>query len=325
MDPLHKIAVSSMSIGEFEELTPLLGGRASVVVGSVATPADVARTTADADGVIVALQPMTAAHIAAFGDRVRVIGRAGVGLDTVDLDAAAERGVAVIHEPGFATAEVADHAAALLLTIARQVVAADRAVRKGWVTSLELGRVVELATSTLGVVGTGRIGSALIERMRPFVSRIVVFDPFASEVPAGVEVAADLHALLGVSDLVSLHVPLSPENRHLIGAGELAAMKPDAMLVNVSRGGLVDEAALAAALTSGQLAAAGIDVFSSEPLPDASPLRQAPNIVLTPHIAGYSEGAFERLARWVIEDLLAHFGGDTPVHGRYAVPPRSNG
>jgi D-3-phosphoglycerate dehydrogenase len=320
--PPHTIAVSSSSIGEKRELEQLAQGRASIVVGSVATPADVARLTEGADAIIVALQPLTGAHIDAFGERCDVIGRAGVGLDTIDLEAAAARPATVIHEPGYSTGEVADHAAALLLALCRRVVASDRAMeRAGWAGVDAIGHFPDLRASTLGVVGAGRIGSALIERMRPFVARIVAFDPFAAALPDGVERAESLEALLRTSSLVSLHAPLLPDTRHLIGRAELELLPPGAMLVNVSRGGLVDEEALAEALASGRLGGVGLDAFAIEPLPADSPLRRVPNAVLTPHVAGHSAASAERLTAWMLADVLAHLDDEELPHGRYAVAP----
>lgn len=318
-----QIAVSVDSIGDEEELREIAGDRAEVRVVDLSTPAAVAAATAAADAVIVALQPMSADRIAAFGDGVAVIGRAGVGLDTVDLDAAAARGVTVVHEPGYSTGEVADHAAALLLACTRQVAAGDRAIRAdGWVLATALGRMPDLGAATLGIVGLGRIGSALAARMRPFVRRIVAFDPApAAAAPDGVELLDSLEQVLGASDLVSLHLPLLPETRGFFGAERFAQMRPGAVLVNVARGALVDEAALIAALESGALAGAGLDAFATEPLPAGSRLRELPNVVLTPHLGGHSEGAADRLAHWMLADVIAHLEGRELPHGRYAAGP----
>lgn len=319
------IAVSVLSLGEESELQELVGDRATVRVVDVSTPEHVRECTGSVHAVVVALQKMSADHIAAFGPSVRVIGRAGVGLDTVDLEAARAGGVSVVHEPAYATDEVADQAAALILACARGVVAADRTIRDdGWVTNTDLGRVLDLRASTLGVVGAGRIGRALIERMIPFVGEVVVFDPEQPVTPAETRRADDLETLLRASDVLSIHAPLTPETRGLVGAAELALLPPGAVVVNVSRGGIVDEAALADALLSGQLSSAGLDVFEVEPLPADSPLRGLDNVVLTPHIAGYSEGAGPRLTKWMLDDVLRHLEGRELAHGRYAVDARNS-
>ncbi len=294
-------------------------------VVDVSTPAAVREATADADAVVVALQRMSADHIAAFGPAVSVIGRAGVGLDTVDLEVARTAGVSVVHEPAYATDEVADQAAALILACARRVVVADRTIRNdGWITNTGVGRVLDLQAATLGVVGAGRIGRALIERMLPFMGEVVVFDPEQSELPGGTRRAADLAELLRASDVLSIHTPLTVETRGLIGAAELALLPAGAIVVNVSRGGIVDEVALAEALRSGALSSAGLDVFAVEPLPADSPLRGLDNLVLSPHIAGYSEGAAPRLTAWMLEDVLRHLEGRELAHGRYAVDARTS-
>lgn len=317
-----QIAVSVDSIGEEGALQELAGERAEIRVVDLSTPAAVAAATREADAVIVALQPMSADRIAAFGERVEVIGRAGVGLDTVDLVAAAAARVTVVHEPGYSTGEVADHAAALLLACTRQVAAGDRAMRAdGWINALRLGRMPDLGAATLGVLGTGRIGSALIARMRPFVRRIVAFDPAPASVPEGVELLASTEDVLEQADLVSLHLPLTDATRGLIGAAQLARMRPGAVLVNVARGALVDEPALVEALRSGHLAGAGLDAFATEPLQPGSPLLELPTAVLTPHLGGHSEGAADRLARWMLDDVIAHLERRELPHGRYAAGP----
>jgi D-3-phosphoglycerate dehydrogenase len=324
MTPRFELAVSALSLGEEADLQEIVGDRATVRVVDVSTPDRVREATARAYAVIVALQRMSAEHIAAFGPFVGVIGRAGVGLDTVDLDAARTAGISVVHEPAYATDEVADQAAALILACTRRVVAADRVVREhGWVTSTGLGRILDLRASTLGVVGAGRIGRALVERMLPFFGEVVVFDPEQVDLPAHAHRADDLSSLLRRSDVLSIHIPLTPETRGLIGAGELALLRRGAVVVNVSRGGIVDEPALAEALRSGQLSSAGLDVFEAEPLPGDSPLRGLDGLVLTPHVAGYSEGAGPRLAEWMLEDVLRHLEGRELAHGRYALDARA--
>jgi D-3-phosphoglycerate dehydrogenase len=324
MMPRFELAVSALSLGDEVDLQEIVGDRATVRVVDVSTPDRVRAATTRAHAVIVALQRMSAEHIAAFGSSVGVIGRAGVGLDTVDLGAARAAGISVVHEPAYATDEVADQAAALILACARRVVAADRAIREqGWVTNTRLGRILDLRASTLGVVGAGRIGRALVERMLPFFGDVVVFDPELVEVPARTRRAADLATLLREADVLSIHTPLTPDTRGLIGAAKLALLPRGAVVVNVSRGGIVDEDALAEALCSGQVSSAGLDVFEAEPLPADSPLRGLDGVVLSPHVAGYSEGAGPRLTEWMLEDVLRHLEGRELAHGRYAVDART--
>jgi D-3-phosphoglycerate dehydrogenase / 2-oxoglutarate reductase len=318
--PRPVIAVSVASLGEEDVLQRLVGERAEIRIVDLSAPQLIAEATSDADAVVMALQPMTAANIAALGPNVRVIGRAGVGLDTVDLDAAAAAGIAVVHEPTYSTNEVAHHAAALILALVRQVVRADRLTRESaWCSALELSAMLDLQASTLGVVGLGRIGSTIARLVGPFFSRTVGFDP--QRTPAGmpVERLSSLDELLATSDVVTLHLPLNETTRNLIGSAELSAARRGILLVNVSRGGLIDEQALIAAIKTGQVAGAALDVFAQEPLPSESGLRSFNNVILTPHLAGTSEGASDRVAKWMLEDILAHLGQQPLPYGRHAV------
>lgn len=323
-DMLPTVAVSDLSIGEEADVRQLIGSRAQVRFGPMTTAAEVAELTRGADAVIVTLQSLSAERIAALDERIRVVGRAGVGLDTIDLDAAAERGVTVVHEPTGTTEEVATHAVALLHAAHRHVGEAASMIAGGWDLVTNLPRVTRLSEHTLGLVGFGAIGRMVARLMAPAVARVVAFDPgVPAEVfeAAGVERADSLDALLQASDLLSLHVPLLPSTRDLIGAEQLELLGPDGVLVNVSRGGLVDEAALAAALAAGTLRSAALDVFATEPLPADSPLRSAPRLLMTPHVAWYSDGASDRVAEWTVDDVFEVLAGREPRHGRIATRP----
>lgn len=229
---------------------------------------------------------------------LRVIGRYAVGYDNIDLDAATERGIVVTHYPAYCTAEVADHTAALILALNRRIVELDRKLHEGaWVTygtdtRAILGTPVPpLREMTLGIIGLGRIGTAVLERMRPFGLRLLVNDPYVPDevvTAAGAE-HVSFTELLAHSDIVTLHCPLTPETRCLIGVEALARMKPTAILVNTARGPIVDLDALYVALSEGRLAGAALDVVYPEPMPVDSPLYQLPNVIVTPHAAYYSE------------------------------------
>ena len=196
---------------------------------------------------------MSAEHIAALGEGVRVIGRAGIGLDTIDLEAARRRGIAVYHTPDYCVDEVADQTLASILMLQRRMADQQRVARApGWPDRASL-RIHALTVTTVGVVGGGRIGRAVLARLAPFGVRRLVHDPFATEVPAGVEASAKLEELLGAADIVTLHLPLLPETRGLISEARIRSMRPGSFLVNVSRGPLVDTRALAAALHDGHL------------------------------------------------------------------------
>jgi D-3-phosphoglycerate dehydrogenase / 2-oxoglutarate reductase len=296
-------------------------GRAVVRYAALDTPEDIARETAEADGIIITTHPMTAAHIAALGPRVRVIGRAGIGLDAIDLEAAEAAGVAVINFPDYATNEVATHAVAMLLALHRRLIEADRLARLPWGEQSWLSGMAPLETLTLGLVGLGRIGRAMAERMRPLVGAIQAYDPAAPPLPDGVERCDDLDALLESSDLVSLHLPLLPQTEKLFGAAQFARMRPDALLVNVSRGGLIDENALADALAAGQIGGAALDVFASEPLASDARILDAPNTVLSPHVAWFSTTSGPRVRRDTVEAMIVWIESATVPHGNLAARP----
>lgn len=228
---------------------------------------------------------------------LEVIGRAGVGLDNIDLEAATRRGIAILNAPAGNTTSTAEHAFALLLALARGIPDAAASMRAGnWERKSLKG--AQLAGKTLGVVGAGRIGTEVVRRARAFGMDVLVSDPYLSATRArelGVE-SVPLERLLEASDYVTLHVPLVDETRHLIGAAELARMKPAAGLINAARGGIVDEAALVAALRAGDIAAAALDVFETEPLPDDDPLRHCPNLIMTPHIGASTPEAQREVA-----------------------------
>jgi D-3-phosphoglycerate dehydrogenase len=304
--PTPTIAVAENAFGDDNLARAVEGGTAVLTPGPVGTPDEVAALTAGADAILVTLQPLRQEHIAALSDSVRIIARAGVGLDTIDVEAARARGIRVVYQPNYATNEVADHAASLALASWRRISSANDLVRsQGWATSQQIGPVHALQDATLGVLGSGRIGRALIERLRPFVSRVVAFDAYPDPTLAGVEWAASTNDLLDQADLLSLHLPLNDETRHVIDAAAIERMPDGAVLINVSRGGLVDEGALATALESGKLSAAGLDVFEHEPLGAESSLRSAPNLLVTPHVAWYSIESGARMTAWSIADAIS--------------------
>lgn len=224
--------------------------------------------------------------------------RYGVGLDNVDVDAAQELGIGVGNVPEYGHEEISNHAIALMLALYRKLFAFDGAVRAGGVDVPRPGSVRRLSQCTLGLVGFGRIGRRVARKAQAFGVTVVAFDPYASPEVAeamNVEMFTSLDAMLARTDCLSLHVPLTPETRHMIGARQLALMPAGSMVVNIGRGGLVDEDALVDALVSGHIAGAALDVTEIEPLPLSSPLLEAPNVILTPHVAWVSEPALEDL------------------------------
>ncbi len=245
---------------------------------------------ADADAVITQFAPIHAEVISEMR-RVKVIVRYGIGYDTVDVKAARERGIPVCNIPDYCIDEVADHTLAFILGVTRQVVPNTLYIRDGkWGLATPLDQLRTLRDQTVGIVGFGRIGREVAARLAPFKSRRLVFDAF---VPAdtirtaGCE-AVTLEELLSQSDIVTLHCPSTPQTKKLLNTDALARMKRGAVVVNLARGDLIDTAALIAALQSGHLAGAAIDVCDPEPIPTDSPLRSLPNVIVASHIASAS-------------------------------------
>jgi len=253
---------------------------------------------------------VTADVLAAGQPRLHIVGRAGVGLDNIDLQAAARFGVVVVHAPLAATISVAEHTLALMLALARRIPAADSALRRGEWSKGEV-EGAELFDKTLGLVGYGRIGRALGQRAGALGMHLLAFDPLLT--PQAIREAgatpATLPELLKESDYISLHLPLDPTTRGLIGTAELARVKPGARLVNTSRGGIVDESALLHALETGRLAGAALDVFESEP-PGLTPLITHPAIIVTPHLAAQPVEAQSRASADIAAEVLAALRGD---------------
>jgi D-3-phosphoglycerate dehydrogenase / 2-oxoglutarate reductase len=275
------------------------------------TPQEVAAQAGDADVLINQYVPITAPVLDAL-PRCRLVVRYGVGVDNVEVEAATARGVWVANVPDYGRDEVADHTLALALSVLRGVVVLDRSVHQGtW--DLEAAQPLRrLATLAWGVVGCGAIGTAVAGRAAGLGMRVLGYD--VDQVRSGPPIErVPLEALLEAADLVSLHAALTPGSRHLIGAAALARMRPSAWLVNTARGGLVDSAALLAALDAGELAGAALDVLEGEP-PDELGWRLArhPRVVATPHAAWYSEEAFHTLKTEVAREALRVLEGGRP-------------
>lgn len=282
----------------------LQGAGLAVEFANCRTAEDViaAATESAAVGLIVQYAPISGDVLRAL-PACRVVGRYGVGLDTIDLGTAASLGIRVVNVPDYCTDEVADHALGLILALTRGIVPLDRGVQRGiWDFRLG-GRIRRASTQRLGVIGLGRIGSALALRGRALGYDVVGTDPLGPR-GSGVPVV-DLQTLLQTSDVVSIHAPLDAATHHLIDERTLALMKPTAILVNTSRGGLVDADALAQALRNGRLGGAGLDVLEREPIAEHHPLIGMPNVVLTPHAAFYSEDSLVEMKRKVTERVLA--------------------
>ena len=262
------------------------------------------------DGIITGSHPYTRRVISA-ADKLKIISRTGAGFDTIDLEAATERGIIVTTTPDANSESVAELAMGLMLSVARCIPQGDRKIRRGdW--SPHIG--VELYQKTLGIVGLGKIGKRLAKRAHGFDMTILAYDLYQDEAFAaeyGVTYLP-LDELLARADFVSIHSPLSPETSGLIGEPELKLMKPTAYLVNTARGPIVDEAGLIKALGAGWIAGAGLDVFSQEP-PTNNPLLSIENVVLGPHVAASTEEALYRMGRGAAENVVNVFEGKQPL------------
>lgn len=246
--------------------------------------------------------------------RCRIIARYGIGVDNVDLAAATKAGILVTNVPDYCVDEVSDHALALLLALARNLVTADTAVKSGTWSVTAHANMHRLRGQTLGLVGFGKIAKALASKVETLGMKVLVYDPYVEAAliaEHGAE-AANLEKLLAEADAISIHVPLSSETGNLIGARELAHMKPTAFLINTSRGGIVDELALAVALKEDRLGGAALDVLTIEPPPPDHPLRQVPNIILTPHLAFYSRESVIELQTKAAEEVARALKGEPP-------------
>jgi D-3-phosphoglycerate dehydrogenase len=284
------------------------------------------------DAVMVQGRPFDPAAFAHMGLHGRCKGLVsfGHGFDHLDVDAATTHGVILANTASFGTEEVSNHALMLLLACARKLVLHDRLLRQGAWTRKHLAPMGHVAGQVLGLIGIGHIGRALARKARALDLRVIAYDPYVSSWDAkeyGVEMAPSVDEVCRQADYVSLHVPLGPATRHLIGRRQLELMKPTAYLINCARGGVVDEAALVEVLRAGRIAGAGLDVFEQEPLPPDSPLFPLDNVTLTNHYASYSEAAWERAETQLGEEAVRIATGMWPMSlvnpgVRHMVPPR---
>ncbi|MDT4915191.1 MAG: hypothetical protein QOC66_4319 [Pseudonocardiales bacterium] len=316
---MFEIAVAPGLLTRIEEVAHHLDGVARFREIAVETSEQLVDGTQDVDALVVTLHSLRSEHIAALGGRVKVVGRAGVGLDTIDLSAAAAHGIAVVNQPDYATAEVATHAVAMMLAVHRRLLAADRVARGDWSTWSSVSKIIPIEEQTVGVIGGGRIGRAVIDRLQPFARSILLHDPQLQTAPAGAELVPDLYDLLARSDIVTLHLPLNAATRHIIGVDTLKAMPDGAILVNVSRGGLVDETALVESIRDDHLSGAALDVMAVEPLAPDSALLGEPRILLSPHVGWYSESSSTRLWRMTVDGIVQYLSGQPVTTGNLAL------
>ena len=267
------------------------------------------------DALVVRSQTRIDDDLLAAAPRLSVVGVASVGTDRIDLAAATRAGVMVVNAPTGNTIAAAEHTIALMLALLRKIPSADASVRRGeWDRAGHTG--AELRNKTIGIIGLGKIGKAVARRIAAFEARILASDPYLTAEQAAEASAklVGLPELLGRSDVISVHTPLTAQTRGMIGQAQIDAMKPGSYLLNVSRGGIVDEAVLSRALEEGRLAGAALDVYSAEPMDADSPLRSAPNTVLTPHLGASTTEAQDRVGIEMAEQVLLALSGITPPY-----------
>lgn len=277
----------------------------------VALPADpqvLHEVLPESAALIVRSRTRVTADLLDQGRQLQLVARAGIGVDNIDVAAATDRGILVINAPQGNVRSTAEHTIALLFALARRITEADRAVRDGrWKAGYE---GMQLAGKQIGVIGAGKVGRQVASMAAALGLRVVAHDPYLDDAAwRSLDIpGVSLAELLSTSDIVTIHVPISVETTGLIGAGEIAAMKRGALLINCARGGLVDEEALVDALTERMLAGAALDVFEQEPLV-ASPLLRAPNLILTPHVAASTREAQTQVSTEIAEQVLDFFAG----------------
>jgi len=282
-------------------------GALEVVVKTGLPEAEIIKIIPEFSALVVRSQTKVTAAVLEAATNLKVVGRAGVGVDNVDVDAATRRGVIVMNTPGGNTISTAEHAFSLLVSIARNIPQADASIKAGkWDRKKYEG--VELYNKTLAILGMGRIGTELARRAMAFGMRVLAYDPYLSVSRARamqVELVEDIDVILPQADFISMHMPLTDETRHMLDARRLGLCKKNVRIVNCARGGLVDEAALGEALKTGQVAAAALDVFEVEPPPADFALRSLPNIVFTPHLGASTAEAQENVGIEIAQAIRA--------------------
>jgi D-3-phosphoglycerate dehydrogenase len=296
------------------EKAVLAAGGAEIIVAPNGDEDTLVELAKDVDGILTCFAKVTERVVRA-AEKCVVIGRYGVGVDNIDVDTATELGIAVTYVPDYCLPEVSDHVMAMLLAWNRRIVFFDRATKtKGWGAEGLGMRIMRLEGKKLGIVGFGRIGRAVADRARAFGLQVLVADPFVTAEAAqnAGAVKMELLELLAESEFVTLHSPLIPQTQGMIGTNEFAQMRSDAFLINAARGGLIDEDALHTALTSGQIAGAGLDVLVDLDPPIDNRISQLENVIITPHTAFFSQEAVLELEERAAGEVVSVFQGKMP-------------
>ena len=292
----------------------LLEKEARVVVCDDETEAGLVAAAAEAQGILFRIRPRCTESLMAACGKLKVVGRHGVGLDTVDIPAATRLGVAVVHAPGSNSQAVAEHALMLMLVTVKRTLAIDQAMRKdGWSTSRAGSS--ELGGKTLGIVGVGNVGRRVAKFAGAIGMRVLAYDKYVPDdevLRRGAQPVKSLEELLPQVDVLTCHTPLTPETHHMINEKSIALMKPSAIFINTSRGPVQDERALFEALTRGKLAAAGLDVWEEEPTSADNPILNLDNVVCSAHMAGVTREATRQAAMQVSGEMLRVLRGERP-------------
>lgn len=294
----------------------VLDGKADVKITNTGNPREMLPELLDADGLIIRIGSIDRETMLA-AKKLKVIGRPGVGVDDVDVAAATELGIPVVIAPGANTLSVAEHALALILAAAKDLLNSDKKTRAGEFGVRNTYKAFQLAGKTLGLIGCGNIGRELARLASAIGMKVVVYDPYVK--PESVKTQGhgyeqEMDRVLINADVISLHVPLTDKTRHLIGERELNLMKAGAVLINCARGGIVDEPALTAALKKRRIHSAGLDVFAAEPVKADNPWADLDNVIITPHMAGLTQEAAAGVATMAAEGVLAVLNGEKWPH-----------
>lgn len=313
----YRVVIVNLGYPSFETEKEILAPLDAAVVtaeSDCTTEDEVIAAAIDAHAILIREAPVSRRVIDAM-TRCRTIVRYGVGIDNIDLKAAAAKGIYVANVPGYGTEEVSDHAVALLLACIRNLLHRDRRLREGRFETDIDDQIFRTTGKVLGLVGYGQISQAVHRKWKGFQpSRVLIYDPYADPrvIAANGGESVEPEVLLAESDYVSLHAPLTDETRHIIDSTALERMKPTAVLVNTARGELIDEAALAEALKHKQILAAGLDVFESEPIPPNHPLADFHNVVLTSHVGWYSKNSVRELQTRAAHEVRRVLSGGKP-------------
>jgi D-3-phosphoglycerate dehydrogenase len=281
-----------------------------------ASPEEIIEVCKDADGLIVQYAKITREVIEGL-EKCKVIARYGIGVDNVDVKAATEKGIFVVNVPDYCVEEVSDHTVALLLASVRKLLLYDKAVKSGtW--DYKIGKpLFRIQGKTLGLIGFGKLARRVAEKMKPFGVNIITYDPYINPELAkkyGAKLVNSLEELLKNSDFISIHVPLTDETYHLLSDKEFELMKDNVIIVNTARGPIIDEKALVKALEQGKVMYAGLDVTEVEPIPKDSPLLEFDNVIITPHVAWYSEESQKELQTKAARGVAEVLSGKVPTY-----------